>query len=259
MSRAPVLKEPVLDMDRLPQHVAIIMDGNGRWARRRGMSRVQGHRRGKDAVQAAVETAHRLGIPYLSLFAFSTENWQRPQTEVRALMRLLRRYLSAELKRMQEKQVRLRAIGDLARLPVPVRKDLEHAIDVTRDNRRLTVGLCVSYGGRQDIVAAMRTIAEDVRAGRIDPQQIDERLVSRCLGTGDMPDPDLLIRTSGEMRISNFFLWQLAYTEIYVTDTLWPDFGERDFIEALAEYQGRERRFGRTSAQREKERVRAAR
>jgi undecaprenyl diphosphate synthase len=257
MSRTPVLKGPVLDMNRLPQHVAIIMDGNGRWAQRRGMSRVQGHRRGKDAVQAVVETAQRLGIPYLSLFAFSTENWQRPPAEVRALMNLLRHYLRTEIARMQAEQVRLRAIGDLERLPASVRRDLEHAIEITRENKRLTVGLCVSYGGRQDIVAAARRIARDACAGRVDPEQVDEALVTHCLWTADMPDPDLLIRTSGEMRISNFFLWQLAYTEIYVTDTLWPDFGERDFIEAIAQYQSRERRFGQTSAQ--KEHVRAAR
>jgi undecaprenyl diphosphate synthase len=246
-------------MDRLPRHVAIIMDGNGRWAQRRGLGRVQGHRRGKDAVQSALETAHGLGIPYLSLFAFSTENWNRPRSEVRALMNLLRHYLRTELERMQEKEVRVLAIGDLERLPANVRKDLAHVIDATRDNRRLTVGLCVSYGGRQDILAATRAIAREVEAGRMTPEQIDEELVNRHLGTSELPDPDLLIRTSGEMRISNFFLWQLAYTEIYVTETLWPDFDEKHFLEALAQYQARERRFGRTSKQSEKQRLRAAR
>jgi undecaprenyl diphosphate synthase len=256
---ASALKKPVLDMDRLPQHVAIIMDGNGRWAQRRGLGRVQGHRRGKDAVQAALETAHRLGIPYLSLFAFSTENWNRPRAEVRALMTLLRHYLQTELERMQEKQVRVLAIGDTERLPANVRKDLTHVIEATRSNSRLTVGLCVSYGGRQDILDATRAIAREVKAGRVAPDKIDEDLLSRHLGTGEMPDPDLLIRTSGEMRISNFFLWQLAYTEIYVTDTLWPDFREKHFLEALAQYQSRERRFGRTGEQSEKQRLRAAR
>jgi len=259
MSHAPARKKPVLDMERLPRHVAIIMDGNGRWAQRRGVGRVQGHRRGKDAVQAALETAHRLGIPYLSLFAFSTENWNRPRAEVRALMNLLRQYLRTELARMQEKQVRVLAIGDLERLPATVRKDLAHAVETTRENRRLTVGLCVSYGGRQDIIAATRAIARDVEAGRLAPEQIDEELVSGHLGTNEMPDPDLLIRTSGEMRISNFFLWQLAYTEIYVTNTLWPDFDEQEFLEALAQYQARDRRFGRTGEQKEKQRLRAAR
>jgi len=259
MSRASVLKEPVLDMSRLPRHVAIIMDGNGRWAQRRKLGRVQGHRRGKEAVQAVLETAHRLEIPYLSLFAFSTENWQRPRAEVRALMNLLHRYLRTELDRMQEKQVRLRAIGDIQRLPEGVRRDLQRAIEVTRDNTRLTVGLCLSYGGRQDIVSAMRKIARKVRAGHLEPEEIDESLVRDSLGTADMPDPDLLIRTSGEMRISNFFLWQLAYTEIYVTETLWPDFREKEFLDALAEYQNRERRFGRTGAQVERDRLRVAR
>ncbi len=259
MSRAPALKEPVLDMKRLPRHVAIIMDGNGRWAQRRGMSRVQGHRRGKDSVQAVLETALRLGIPYLSLFAFSTENWQRPSSEVRALMNLLRRYLRTELARMQEKQVRLRAIGDLDRLPESVRRELEKTIQSTGENTRLTVGLCISYGGRQDLVSAIRKICQEVQAGRLQTEQIDEHLVSRFLGTADMPDPDLLIRTSGEMRISNFYLWQLAYTEIYVTETLWPDFGEREFLEAVAEYQSRDRRFGRISAPKSKEHLRAAR
>ena len=259
MSRAPSRKKPVLDMERLPRHVAIIMDGNGRWAQRRGFGRVQGHRRGKEAVQAALETAHRLGIPYLSLFAFSTENWNRPRAEVQALMKLLRQYLRTELGRMQEKQVRVLAIGDLERLPATVRKELAHVIDATRENRRLTVGLCVSYGGRQDILAATRAIARDVKAGHLVPEQIDEELMSGHLGTNEMPDPDLLIRTSGEMRISNFFLWQLAYTEIYVTNTLWPDFDEQEFLDALAQYQARDRRFGRTGEQNEKQRLRAAR
>ena len=250
---------PTLDLERLPQHVAIIMDGNGRWAQRRGFNRVEGHRRGKDSVQAVLETAHRLGIPYLSLFAFSTENWQRPRREVRALMNLLRHYLRTELGRMHEKGVRLLAMGRLDMLPDTVREDLEVAIRETRNNKRLTVGLCVSYGGREDIVQAARNIAADVKKGRLDPEKIDAELFSRHLGTCGMPDPDFLIRTSGEMRISNFFLWQLAYTELYVTDTLWPDFREAEFIEAIAEYQRRERRFGRTGEQQEKERLRAAR
>ena len=255
----PARTKSAVDMDRLPRHVAIIMDGNGRWAKRRGLGRVEGHRRGKEAVQAALETSHRLGIPYLSLFAFSTENWNRPKTEVRALMNLLRHYLRTELERMQEKQVRVLAIGDLERLPANVRKDLIHVIEETRNNRRLTVGLCVSYGGRQDILGATRAIAREVEEGALASDQIDEDLISRHLGTSEFPDPDLLIRTSGEMRISNFFLWQLAYTEIYVTDTLWPDFDEAEFLEALAQYQARERRFGRTSEQRGKQRLRAAR
>lgn len=245
-----------LDPARLPRHVAIIMDGNGRWAQRRGLSRIEGHRRGKDSVRAVVETARRLNIPYLSLFAFSTENWQRPPREVSALMSLLRRYLRTEMKRLMENEVRVRAIGDLDRLPEAVRRELDHVVEMTRDNARLTVGLCVSYGGREDLVTAVRTIAERVRAGTLAPETIDQTTISDALGTAGMPDPDLLIRTSGEMRVSNFFLWQLAYTELYVTDTLWPDFREPAFIDALAEFQQRERRFGRTSDQ-QQERGRA--
>jgi len=254
-----VLRAPVLDMARLPRHVAVIMDGNGRWAERRGLSRLEGHKRGKDSVRAVVETSRRLGIPYLSLFAFSTENWERPRREVNGLMRLLRHYLRSELHRMMKNEVRLVAIGDLDRLPSVVRDELEDTIRTTRDNQRLTVGFCVSYGGREDIVQAARQLACEVQAGRLKPDDIDEAAFASRLGTGAFPDPDLLIRTSGEMRLSNFFLWQMAYTEIYVTDTLWPDFGEREYLTALAHYQRRERRFGRTSEQREKERLRAAR
>jgi undecaprenyl diphosphate synthase len=235
------------------------MDGNGRWAQRRGLSRVEGHRRGKDSVRAVVETARRLGIPYLSLFAFSTENWQRPRREVDALMRLLLRYLRTEVKKLMKNEVRVLAIGDIGRLPELVRRELERVIELTRNNTRLLVGLCVSYGGREDIVQATRRIARAVREGRLDPEAIDEAAVAESLGTAGFPDPDLLIRTSGEMRISNFFLWQIAYTELYVTDTLWPDFREAEFLGALAHYQQRERRFGRTGAQQQGERAGAAR
>ena len=253
------IETSLLDMERLPRHVAVIMDGNGRWAERRGLTRVEGHKRGKDSVRAVVETARELGIPYLSLFAFSTENWQRPRREVGALMALLRRYVRAELGRMMKNEVRVVAIGDLDRLPEAVRRDLEAAIEKTKDNTRLTVGLCVSYGGREDIVRAARQLARDVRDGRIDPEKVDQKAISARLGTAGMPDPDLLIRTSGEMRISNFFLWQLAYTEIYVTETLWPDFRKAEFLEALYHFQQRERRFGRLGEQQEKEQLRAAR
>lgn len=248
-----------LDLSRLPRHVAVIMDGNGRWAQRRGLNRLEGHRRGKDSVRAVVETSRRLGIPYLSLFAFSTENWQRPRREVSALMNLLRRYLRTELQRMMKNEVRLVAIGDVGRLPVEVRADLERVIAETRDNSRLTVGLCVSYGGREDIVGAARRMAREVAAGRLTPDEITEERFAAGLSTHGFPDPDLLIRTSGEMRISNFYLWQIAYAEIYVTETLWPDFREKELVAALAEYQRRERRFGRTAEQAEKEHLRAAR
>ncbi len=234
-----------LDMDRLPRHVAVIMDGNGRWAQQRGMSRVEGHKRGKDSVRTIVESTRRIGIPYLSLFAFSTENWQRPRREVNALMSLLRRYLRTEIDRMMENEVRVLAIGDVSRLPPSVRGELDQAIERTQHNRRLTVGLCVSYGGREDIILAARSLGEEVAAGRMAPGDIDESALAQRLGSAEMPDPDLLIRTSGEMRISNFYLWQLAYTEIFVTDALWPDFREREYVAALEAYQVRERRFGR--------------
>jgi undecaprenyl diphosphate synthase len=253
------LDTSALDRTRLPRHVAVIMDGNGRWAQRRGLARIEGHRRGKDSVRAVVETARALDIPFLSLFAFSTENWQRPRREVDALMSLLRRYLRTEVKKLMKNEVRVRAIGDLRRLPESVRRELEHVIEMTRDNGRLTVGLCLSYGGREDVVEATRRIAQAVQEGRLAPADIDEAAIAAQLGTVGMPDPDLLIRTSGEMRISNFYLWQLAYTELYVTETLWPDFREQEFVRALIEYQQRERRFGRVSDQVERERAGVAR
>jgi len=255
----PLLDTSALDLERLPRHVAVIMDGNGRWAQRRGLGRIEGHRRGKDSVRAVVETARRLGIPYLSLFAFSTENWERPRREVTSLMNLLRRYLRTELERMMKNEVRLVAIGDTGRLPETVQGELQRVIRETQHNQRLTVGLCVSYGGREDILQAARHLARQVESGGLKANQITESTFTAALGTHGIPDPDLLIRTSGEMRVSNFFLWQIAYTEIYVTETLWPDFREREFLQALVEYQQRERRFGRVSEQAEKERLRAAR
>jgi len=247
----PAIDTSALDLARLPRHVAIIMDGNGRWAQRRGLSRIEGHRRGKDSVRAVVEMARQLGIPYLSLFAFSTENWQRPPREVNALMTLLRRYLRTEVRKLMKNEVRVRAIGDLARLPDTVRRELEHVVELTRDNCGLTVGLCVSYGGREDLVEAARRLARAARDGQLDPESIDQVTVEGALGTAGMPDPDLLIRTSGEMRLSNFFLWQIAYAELYVTDTLWPEFREAEFLTALETYQQRERRFGLTGEQRQ--------
>jgi undecaprenyl diphosphate synthase len=250
---------PSVDLDRLPRHVAVIMDGNGRWAQHRGLSRIEGHKRGKDSVRAVVEAARRLGIRYLSLFAFSTENWNRPRREVDALMSLLRRYLRTELRKMMKNEIRLLAIGDIKRLSPILQQDLDANIEATKHNRGMTVVLAVSYGGREDILQAARALARDAREGRVDPDSIDESTFERYLNTAGIPDPDLLIRTSGEMRISNFFLWQSAYTEIYVTETLWPDFREPQFLEALAYYQQRERRFGRVAEQMERERVRAAR
>jgi undecaprenyl diphosphate synthase len=233
-----------LDPDRLPRHVAIVMDGNGRWATRRGLARLEGHRRGKDSVRAVVDAARELGIPYLTLFAFSSENWQRPTSEVRFLMQLLHRYLITETKRMMKRDIRLIALGDCSRLPAHVQKALNETIDCTANNRSMTVALAVSYSGRQEIVRAARRIAAEVAAGKVRPEEVDEFTVASHLDTAGVPDPDLLIRTSGELRISNFFLYQLSYTELYFTDTLWPDFREREFLAALDAYQRRERRFG---------------
>lgn len=238
-----------LDKDRLPRHVAIIMDGNGRWAQRRGLRRTEGHRRAKEAVRAIVETSREIGLEYLTLYAFSTENWQRPRGEVRALMSLFRRYLRTELGRMMEYNVRLQPLGDLNRLPVSVREAFEEAVLTTSRNTGLTVMLAVSYGAREEIVAAARAVAKAVQAGRLALQEITEQTFARHLQTAGVPDPDLLIRTGEEFRLSNFLLWQVAYTELYVTDTLWPDFTREDFLCALADYQSRQRRFGRTAEQ----------
>lgn len=248
-----------LQPNLLPKHVAIIMDGNGRWATQRGLPRVVGHRRGKDSVRAVVETARRLGIPYLSLYAFSSENWNRPEGEVRVLMNLLERYLSTELRKMMRHQIRLLAIGNLRKLPRSVQVALRRTIEATSENKGMTVVLAVSYGGREEISQAIRSIARGVRRGDLDPEDIDESVIASHLSTAGIPDPDLLIRTSGEMRVSNFLLWQIAYSELFVTPTLWPDFGEPQFLESLAHYQQRERRFGRTPEQVERERVGAAR
>jgi len=247
-----------IDPSRLPRHVAVIMDGNGRWAQQRGLSRLHGHRVGKDSVRAVVETARRLGIRYLSLYAFSTENWRRPPREVDGLMSLLRRYIATELGKMMKHQIRLLAVGSLRRLPLPVREALRATIDATKHNTGMTVILAVSYGGREEIARAARAIARRVRRGELDPEHITAGTVEKHLATNGVPDPDLLIRTSGEMRLSNFFLWQLAYTEMYVTDTLWPDFREREFLQALSFFQQRQRRFGRTPEQLEREGLRAA-
>jgi undecaprenyl diphosphate synthase len=248
-----------IDLTRLPRHVAVIMDGNGRWAQQRGLSRIEGHKRGKDSVRAVVETARRLGISYLSLFAFSTENWNRPRREVAALMSLLRRYLRTELRKMMKNEIRLLAIGDTKRLPETLQQELQATIEATKNNQRMTVVLAVSYGGREEIVQATRALARDVRAGRLNPEDVDEQVLGGYLSTAGIPDPDLLIRTSGEMRISNFFLWQSAYTEIYFTQTLWPDFREPQFLDALKVYQQRQRRFGRLDGPTDGEQLRAAR
>jgi undecaprenyl diphosphate synthase len=238
-----------LDPGKLPRHVAIIMDGNGRWAQRRGLHRVRGHVVGAESVRVVTRQARRLGISYLTLFAFSEENWQRPAMEIRVLMALLRRYLHRELSEMRDNQIALKAIGNLEQLPEAVKQDLEQTIAATADGARMVLTLALSYGGRSEIIQAVQSLARKVAAGRLKPEDIDAGLFSRYLYTADLPDPDLLIRTSGEYRLSNFLLWQSAYTELYVTDTLWPDFREDDFMKALEAYQQRERRFGLTQEQ----------
>ena len=239
----------------LPRHVAIIMDGNGRWARRRGLPRVRGHVAGVEAVRGILRLARKLEISYLTLFAFSEENWQRPPREIRVLMALLRRFLQRELPEMQDNQIALKAIGNLEQLPEAVQRDLAATTAATAAGSKMTLTLALSYGGRSEIVQAAQALAREVQAGRLQPEQIDVALLARCLYTADLPDPDLLIRTSGEYRLSNFLLWQSAYTELYVTDTLWPDFREDDFLAALEAYRQRQRRFGLTQEQIESQEI----
>ena len=235
--------------EAIPRHVAVIMDGNGRWAERRGLDRVQGHRAGIEAVRATVRAAHELGVRFLTLYAFSTENWSRPKGEVDALMGLLEHYLDAEIEELDRNGIRLRAIGRLDRLPELARAKLDEALDRTRDNGEMTVVFALSYGGRTEIVDAARKLARDVEQGKLDPEQIDEKTFSAYLYDPELPDPDLLIRTGGEARVSNFLLWQIAYAELHVTDVMWPDFRKSDLVEAIWDYQQRERRYGLTSAQ----------
>ncbi len=236
---------PELDASQLPAHVAIIMDGNGRWAKKRLLNRIMGHERGSDTVRTIVRTSREIGIRYLTLYAFSTENWQRPKTEVEALMTLLKRFLKSEKSEMLANGIRLRAIGQINRLPSGVRKALEETMTATRDNRRMDLILALSYGSRTEIVDMVQALAEKVRQGQIDPQAINAEVIADHLYTREIPDPDLLIRTSGEMRISNFLLWQIAYSEIFVTPTLWPDFSKDELLQILKDFQGRERRYGR--------------
>lgn len=238
-----------LELNRLPQHVAIIMDGNGRWARQRGLSRIRGHQEGAESVRVVVRTARQLGIRYLTLYAFSDENWLRPRTEVQALMSLLKRYLRQELPEMQENGIAFRVIGNLRQLPAGVRKEIAHTIEATAANQQMTLILALSYGGRSEIVQAVQAALKDIQRGRLTAAQLTPERFSQYLYTSDYPSPDLLIRTSGEFRLSNFLLWQLAYAELYFTDTLWPDFREAEFYQALQDYQQRDRRFGLTPEQ----------
>jgi undecaprenyl diphosphate synthase len=229
-----------VNFERLPQHIAVIMDGNGRWAAQQHLPRVEGHRAGIDSVREIVETSARIGIPVLTLYAFSVENWKRPATEVSTLMSLLKRYLRLELNTLLRNNIRFRVIGRFSELAPDVQKELKAAEDRTASNTGMWFNIALNYGGRAEIVEAARRIV----AARVDPDAVDEALFAGFLYTAGQPDPDLLIRTSGEMRVSNFLLWQIAYAEIWVTDTLWPDFRKRHLLEAIIDYQKRDRRYG---------------
>jgi len=238
-----------LDRNKLPNHIAIIMDGNGRWAKKRLLNRVSGHQKGANAVREVVRASRELGIKVLTLYAFSVENWGRPAVEVKALMSLLRKYITNELDNLLTNDIRLTSIGDLESLPKEVYTALTDSMKKTESCKGMLLNLALSYGGRDDILNAVRKILNDYDLKRIRPENIKEEVFSNYLFTAGIPDPDLLIRTSGEYRISNFLLWQIAYTEIYITDTLWPDFKKEDLIKAIVAFQSRERRFGLTSEQ----------
>jgi undecaprenyl diphosphate synthase len=237
------------DPAKLPQHIAIIMDGNGRWAESHTMGRILGHRKGAESVRIITKTCRRIGVRCLTLYAFSVENWLRPEAEVRALMNLLLQYLKDEAREMMDQGIRLTAIGDLDSLDAPVRRKLRETMEKTAGNQGMILNLALSYGGRDEIASAVQRMVGDALAGKIAPADVNKDLCSKYLYTTGIPDPDLLIRTGGEYRISNFLLWQMAYTEFYFTDIFWPDFREADLLKAIAEYQRRERRFGMTSEQ----------
>ena len=238
-----------LDPEKLPRHLAIIMDGNGRWAQERMLKRIVGHRKGVETVKTIVEESSLLGIRYLTLFAFSSENWLRPKTEVRALMALLKAYLAKETTRMMTNNIRFTVIGDRSDLPEDVDKAVSEAIAKTSQNNGMILTLALSYGSRKEILQAVSQLVDNIQAGTISREEMSEELISSYLYTSEIPDPDFLIRTSGEMRISNFLLWQIAYTELYFTEVNWPDFGREEFYSALANYQARERRYGLISDQ----------
>ncbi|MEZ0005267.1 undecaprenyl diphosphate synthase [Flavobacterium sp. 28YEA47A] len=238
-----------INKDNLPKHLAIIMDGNGRWAKQKGMLRAFGHENGTKAVRTTVETCAKLGIENLTLYAFSTENWNRPKLEVDTLMKLLINSLKNELKTLTENNIKLNTIGNFEKLPASAQKELSQVISKTKDNNRMTLTLALSYGSREEIVSAVKSISTKVKNNIISTDAIDESIINQHLYTQNLPDVDLLIRTSGEHRISNFLLWQIAYAELYFTEVLWPDFREKDLYEAIISYQKRERRFGKTSEQ----------
>lgn len=238
-----------IDHTNLPKHLAIIMDGNGRWAKQQGFLRAFGHENGTKSVKEIIKTSAKLGIEYLTLYAFSTENWNRPKIEVQALMKILINSLKKELTTLQENNIRLNAIGNLDKLPKTAQKELLDVIEKTKNNTRLTLTLALSYGSREELVNAVRSISDKVKNNIISIDTIDDSIINEHLYTQNLPDVDLLIRTSGEHRISNFLLWQIAYAELYFTNVLWPDFKDQDLYEAIISYQKRERRFGKTSEQ----------
>lgn len=233
------------DFDNKPKHIACIMDGNGRWAKQQGKPRTFGHRAGADAVSRCIESCIRHGIPMLTLYAFSSENWNRPSLEVKALMSLLHHFLKEKVSSLEKQDIRLSTIGNTAKLPAKTQQLLNRVVEQTKDNKTLHLVLALSYGSRDEIVEATKKIAHMAQSGQLNPEQITHELFEKYLDTAGMPDPDLLIRTSGEMRISNFLLWQISYTELFVTPTLWPDFSEKEFLEALTDYNTRHRKFGK--------------
>lgn len=238
-----------INTDQLPNHIAIIMDGNGRWAKSKGLLRNIGHQNGAKTVKEVVETCAKINVKYLTLYAFSTENWNRPKLEVELLMKLLISSLKKEVKTLQKNNIKLSTIGNLNSLPTKVAKELKDVIEKTKDNNRLTLTLALSYGSQEELIKTIKEISLKVKNNLISPENIDESVINNHLYTCDLPDVDLLIRTSGEQRISNFLLWQIAYAELYFTDILWPDFNKENLFEAILNYQNRERRFGKTSEQ----------
>jgi len=238
-----------INIEKLPQHIAIIMDGNGRWAKQKGEMRIFGHKNGVKSVKEITEACAELGVKYLTLYAFSTENWNRPKFEINALMELLVNTINKESETLNKNNIRLTAIGDLESLPKTCNRELMRAIEKTKNNKRMTLVLALSYSSRKEILNAVQCIAEEIKSGKLNSEDINEEILESRLYTKGIPDPELLIRTSGEHRISNFLLWQSAYTELYFTETLWPDFGKEELYEAILDYQNRERRFGMISEQ----------
>lgn len=243
------LQENLKNSGEIPCHIAIIMDGNGRWARKRGLPRVAGHKRGVETVRDIVEACAQVGVKFLTLYTFSTENWNRPKDEVSTLMRLLLKSLKDRADELNENNIKLTTIGDVQALPEVVQKRLYEDIERTKNNKRMTLNLALSYSGRWELLEAIKSIGHLIEEGRIKPGDINEKLISESLTTKDIPDPDLMIRTSGEFRVSNFLLWQIAYTEFFITDVYWPDFSRKHLYEAIKNFQGRERRFGKISEQ----------